>query len=151
MYFEEAQEKLKNKLLLLKNRPPFVLVRAVDPHIPALPLLLVHKQLLYTAHSHQRLWEYEQYTHTTCSCRDMNTNTHGLLENRIFTTGSLTPTGDVTPEGFIYSLCWPNLSWDQVTIPTPHCGFIESVTALNLTCLTGEAIKIQHRVDKTQL
>ena len=56
MYFEEAQEKLKNKLLLLKNPPPLALVRAVDPHIPTLPPSLANKQLLYTAHSHQRLW-----------------------------------------------------------------------------------------------
>lgn len=36
----------------------------------------------------------------------------------------LTPAGDATPDWFIYSLCWPNLPRHQVTIPTPHYGFL---------------------------
>ncbi len=120
VYFEEAQEKLKNKLLLFKKSPPLVLVWTVDPNIPTLPLTLAQEQLLYTPHGQQRLWEHKHtYAH-------VKTQTHsdGLRENKNFTTWSWHLLEMWHLRDLNYSLCWPNLSWDQVTIPTPHCGFL---------------------------
>lgn len=81
--------------------------------------MLAHEQPLYTPHSHQRLWEHKQHTYAL-----VQTQTHiaGLQQHRNHLI--LKPTGDVTPEGFIYRLFWPQLPWDQVTILTPLFGFL---------------------------
>lgn len=96
IYFEETQEELKNKLLLFKKLLPLVLVQTVGPHGPALPPPLVHKQLLYSPHAHQRLRE-----HTQQHVRNTDTRwwfTQKLELHHLI----LTPAGHVTPEGFIY-------------------------------------------------
>lgn len=89
IHFEEAQEKLKDKLLFFKKRGLLVIVPTVAPDGPTFPLTLAHEQPLYAAHSHQRLREQsDTYPWFT-----------GKLErHRVI----FKPRGDKTPGGFIY-------------------------------------------------
>lgn len=116
IYFEEAQIKLQNELLFFKQSPPLLRIQAADPHIPALPLSLAHEQLLYPAHSHQSLREHSIRAHVETQWFTGKPETHHLI---------LTPTGDVTPQGFVYGLCWPNLPV-QITIPLSQYGFLDT-------------------------
>lgn len=60
IYLEEAQEKLKDELLLFKNPLPVAVVQTVQAHVSTLPPPLAHEQPLYAPHGHQRLWKREQ-------------------------------------------------------------------------------------------
>lgn len=60
IYFQEAQEKLQNKLPLLKRSLTLVLVRTAAPNFPTFPSVVTHEQLLDTPQSHQRLWKHKQ-------------------------------------------------------------------------------------------
>lgn len=57
IYFKVSQEKLKNKLLPLKETDPLVLGQTVGSHVPTFPVTLLNKKLLQVSQRHQILRE----------------------------------------------------------------------------------------------
>lgn len=73
----------------------------------------------------------------------------------------LTPTGDVTPDGFIY-LCWPNVPQDPVTIPMHdywftdikwicYQGSVKFFIVRGANCPVSGAIKIQYQMNTNSI